>query len=334
MKVLKRILVVLLVLIAIAVGVAYLLPAHMKIERSALVNASQEVVFEQVNTLKNWESWSPWHKIDPAMKLVYSELPAGEGAYYEWESNNPKAGAGKLTIKKVFASDSLLVEMEFKGQGNASILFSFKAAENGTNVTWTMISDLGMNPVARYMGLIMKSDVENDFESGLANMNTVCENLPKAPSIVVEEKMIPAQKYIAIYDSCSMQDMPKKMGEMFTLLMEFAKKNKIQPSNAPFALYLRYTETMTYFETGLPVAKDVKGKGNIGMRNMEAADALMTVHTGSYNNLSQTYDKFMKWIAFNKKQVVGTAIEVYVTDPATEADTSKWVTEIYFPIKK
>ena len=30
------------------------------------------MVYDQVNTLKNWENWSPWHKIDKGMKLTYS----------------------------------------------------------------------------------------------------------------------------------------------------------------------------------------------------------------------------------------------------------------------
>jgi len=47
------------------------LPSRLKIERSLLIKARPEVVFREVNTLRNWERWSPWHQLDPAMKLVY-----------------------------------------------------------------------------------------------------------------------------------------------------------------------------------------------------------------------------------------------------------------------
>ncbi|MEZ4984128.1 MAG: hypothetical protein R2795_03670 [Saprospiraceae bacterium] len=51
-------------------------------ERTISINAPQAVVFDAVNELKNWESWSPWQEQDPSTKTVYSETSAGAGAYY------------------------------------------------------------------------------------------------------------------------------------------------------------------------------------------------------------------------------------------------------------
>ncbi|MBE0663540.1 MAG: hypothetical protein IH597_13865 [Bacteroidales bacterium] len=59
MKTFKVVLIIFLAVAITAVAVAFLLPREITVERSALIPASQEVVFEQVNVLKNWEKWSP-----------------------------------------------------------------------------------------------------------------------------------------------------------------------------------------------------------------------------------------------------------------------------------
>ena len=72
------------------------LPSHVKFERSAVINAPPETVFQQVNTLKNWEKWSYWHQSDPEQKIAYSGPPAGTGASYAWDGEKTKQGT--LTI--------------------------------------------------------------------------------------------------------------------------------------------------------------------------------------------------------------------------------------------
>jgi len=41
----------------------------------------------------------------------------------------------------------------------------------------------------------------------------------------------------------------------------------------------------------------------------------------------------MKFIEENEKEINGASWEVYITDPMSEPDTSKWVTQIYYPVK-
>ncbi len=58
---LKKVLIGLLVIIALVIGGAYLVPGDVQVERSATFkDAKVETVFKMVNNLKNWEKWSPW----------------------------------------------------------------------------------------------------------------------------------------------------------------------------------------------------------------------------------------------------------------------------------
>jgi hypothetical protein len=66
-------------------GYAAIQPDTFRVQRSASMNAPPEKVFARINNLQNWGTWSPWEKMDPAMKRIYSGAASGQGAVYEWE---------------------------------------------------------------------------------------------------------------------------------------------------------------------------------------------------------------------------------------------------------
>jgi hypothetical protein len=182
MRTLKIIGITLVGIIVLAVLIAYLLPRHLHVERSAVITASPEVVFEQVNVLKNWEKWSPWHRIDPEMEIIYTGPESGEGAVYAWSSIDPSAWQGKLTITESIPHSLITTEIDFVDQGTATSQYTFRPVEDGTLLTWSMDTDMGNNPVARYFGLFMDKLLGKDFEKGLQNIQEVVNSIPDEPA--------------------------------------------------------------------------------------------------------------------------------------------------------
>lgn len=181
MKTLKRVVLIITAILLLLIIIAYLLPRHTHVERSLLINTPANQLFEQVNTLKNWPNWSPWHKIDPKMRIEYFGYQQGVGAKYTWESENQQVGNGSLTIIKSIPFDTIVTEMDFMKNGKANSNFIFIKKPSGTLVTWIMESDLGWNPISRYFGLMMDRMVGPDFEKGLANLRDVAITLPAEP---------------------------------------------------------------------------------------------------------------------------------------------------------
>ena len=175
MKILKRILVAILGVVALLLLVSFFLPSQVHVERSLVIQAPAEKVFDQINTLKNWEKWSPWHKLDPQMKLQYDGAASGVGAKYTWESTQRNVGSGSLAITRTVPGELIQTAMDFREQGQATGLFKLERAPEGTKVTWSMDTDLGRNPIAKYFGLVMDKMVGPDFERGLNNLKSVAE---------------------------------------------------------------------------------------------------------------------------------------------------------------
>ena len=173
---LKKILITVIVLVLVFAIVVATRPADFRIVRSTTIAAPAAVVFAHVNDLRKWDAWSPWAKLDPAMKQTHEGSPAGVGAIYLWAGNS-EVGEGRMTILDSRADELIRIKLEFIKPFAAvnTTEFTFKADGAQTAVTWDMTGK--NNFMSKAFGLFMNMDkmVGGDFEKGLANLKSVAE---------------------------------------------------------------------------------------------------------------------------------------------------------------
>ena len=176
----KKILIGLVIIVAVLIVIIALQPTHYRVERSTTISAPPATVFAQVNDFHKWDAWSPWAKMDPAMKQNFDGAPAGTGAGYSWVGNS-QVGEGRMTITDSHPSDLVKIKLEFIKPFAATDItqFAFQPNGNQTKVTWTLDGD--NNFIGKAFGLVMNMDkmVGADFEKGLAQMKAVAEAAPK-----------------------------------------------------------------------------------------------------------------------------------------------------------
>ncbi len=173
---LKKILIGIAAIVAVFIVVVALQPAEFRVTRSATVSAPPPAVFAQVNDFHKWEAWSPWAKLDPAMKQTYEGAPAGTGAVYTWAGNS-KVGEGRMTITESRPSDLVRIRLEFfkPFASTADTEFTFRPQGDQTAVTWSMSGK--NNFIAKAFCLFMNMDkmVGGDFAKGLAQLKSIVE---------------------------------------------------------------------------------------------------------------------------------------------------------------
>src|SRR5437868_2265214 len=123
----SKIFIALAALVVIFLIVAAFQPADFRVERSVVISAPAAYVFQQVNDLHKWQEMSPYAKMDPAAKYVFSGPTAGADAAMAW-SGNSNVGEGKMTITESHPNDRVKIRLDFekpfKSVGQAE--FSFK----------------------------------------------------------------------------------------------------------------------------------------------------------------------------------------------------------------
>jgi Polyketide cyclase / dehydrase and lipid transport len=151
-------------------------PTDFKVERTATMRAPAQAAFAQVNDFQNWRAWSPWEKVDPALKREYQGPKAGPGAVYAWQGNG-EVGEGRMTITDSRPGELVRIKLEFVKPFAAvnDTLFTFKPSGEGTAVTWTMTGRNNFLSKAICLFMDMDKMVGGMFEQGLTQMKTVVE---------------------------------------------------------------------------------------------------------------------------------------------------------------
>ncbi len=173
-----EILIALAAIVVVLLVVVAMQPSDFRITRMATLPAPAPVVFAQVNNFHNWQSWSPWARLDPNAENVFGEITAGIGATFQWKGN-AKVGEGKMTLIESRPPELVRIQLEFIKPFQATNLseFEFMPVGDSTVVTWTMS---GTNHfLAKAVGLFINCDqmVGAQFEQGLANLKSVTETI-------------------------------------------------------------------------------------------------------------------------------------------------------------
>lgn len=197
---LKKIALAVVAVLVILVGVIAMQPSEFSLQRSATIAAPPATVFPLVNDFHNWEKWSPWAKLDPAMKTTYDGPASGKDASYAWVGNS-QVGEGKMTILESTPDKRIELRLEFIKPFAAvnGTEFLFEPDGAGTKVTWTMTGKNGF--VSKAFGLLMDMDkmVGGDFEKGLAQMKVAAESAestspaPSETPVAAPTEQAPAQ---------------------------------------------------------------------------------------------------------------------------------------------
>ena len=330
----KKILFGLLGAAILLIIVGFFLPGKMEVSKSIVVNAPAEYAFEEVDVLQNWDKWSYWNSLDTTMKISYGETPRGTGAHYSWESED--MGKGKLNITESIPNTSVKADLEFTDQGTAKAWYNFEPEGEGTKISMGFSTEFGMNPIGRWMGVFMEPEMNKAFEYNLNKIKEIAEAKPKFTVNITEELVVPIS-YVGLKHTMSPKDMDaisKEMEKRYTELYTNLQKSKVKITGSPFCLFPSYSEESMDMVCAVPVDTYAKLPAKYKVEQTQGGRAVKAVHKGAYDKMQPVHDQLNQYIEFKKLEINGAPWEVYVTDPTMEKDTTKWITEIYYPVKK
>jgi effector-binding domain-containing protein len=338
MKALKTLGVIILILIAVFLIVPLFLPHDVNISSEKTIHAKAKTVFEQVNNLKNWKRWSPF-ETDTTMVDTFEGPESGVGAKRTWKGE--RSGTGSLMIVKSEPYKLIENKLIF-GENNdgAKGTWNFQETGDSVKVTWTIfINDLKY-PFERWYGLMSRSVMEPLMKRGLDSLDALAvqaqEKAKKSANANKSIKVIEvaAQPALTILDSTTIDGIGKMLEKDYGLIMEYVKKKEIAMTGFPFAVYYNWDPKGTIvIRAGVPVAEKTNGHEEIEYFELPAGKAIYARHIGGFNTGPTHYaiDEFIK--TNHPGEPEGYIWEVYVSGPSTEPDSTKWETDIYYPLK-
>jgi uncharacterized protein YndB with AHSA1/START domain len=173
---LKKIAIGVAVVVAAVLGFAMTKPDSFRVQRTMKIKAPPEKIFPLINDFHSWASWSPWEKLDPAMRRTNSGAAMGQGAVYEWEGN-AKVGKGRMEITEVSPPTKVTVKLDFLKpiEGHNIAEFTLEPQGDSTSVTWVMRGPTPFLSKVIQVFISMDSMIGKEFETGLGNLKSIAE---------------------------------------------------------------------------------------------------------------------------------------------------------------
>ena len=281
------------------------------------------------------------------MEVNYSSEVGEVGQTSTW-AGNAQVGKGKQEITALVPDKTVDVKITFikPFAAEATALLNLESMEDSTKVTWTYT---GKNHFFSRIYL-MFNDVDKmigpGFQDGLLQLKSLSEtdavNMAAADAAKtyrgfrIETVERPEVTYAGKRDLVKWEKLTAYFEKVFPQSEQAVQKAEVKLAGVACALIYKWDTLAQQADVfaGLPIkaASDVKVPG-CEIVTVPAGKALMIAYTGRLDRTNLAHEAMEDMIKAKGLQLRSAPVEEYITDPAKEPDTLKWVTNIYYPVE-
>jgi effector-binding domain-containing protein len=140
---------------------------------------------------------------------------------------------------------------------------------------------------------------------------------------------VPEQRVATVRRVVPVAELPGFFAEAFHAVATAVRTGGGTITGPPFGQYHGMPTDTVDVSAGFPVEGWEGGEGDVNVGTRAGGPAIVTIHLGSCDTMTETYDALRHWAAGEGIGVAGTMWEEYLTDPST--DPSTWQTRIVWP---
>ena len=339
----KRILYTVGIVALLVLVIGVFLPAKAHVEREVVIDAPAATVFALVSDTRRIQEWSPWTASEPNVAPAFSGPRRGVGATIHW-ADAAGASRGRPVAQTTVESvpfERVLSELQTSGGETFRSALVLQPVERGTRVLWSFDADLGIDLVARYLRPMLTGRVADDLEKGLADLESMAENLPRADfgDLQIEHMIIEPVRiaYLRTTSRPSAAAISEAMGDAYFNVLNFMSRNGLQEAGAPLSVSRDFSGSELVFDAAIPVrgvadSAPLSGNG-VKLGETYGGPVIRATHLGSYADLGKTHEQIAAYLAAYGIERTGDAWESYESDPAQTAEADL-LTYVYYPVSE
>lgn len=154
---------------------------------------------------------------------------------------------------------------------------------------------------------------------------------PGSPGLATELRSVPERTVVAISGTVRREDVNRWYDAAMRELDDVAAPSRrLGPPAGRYANEL-FTEDVGDVMVFYPV-HDVAPSGRAEVISLPAVELAVTVHSGSHDDITETYGRLGRWVIDHALAVAGPVHETYLVGPRDTDAQAEWRTEIGWPI--
>lgn len=337
MRIIKYLfLLLLLSLVALTIFIATQ-KGNYTVESSKIINSPKASVFNYINDYKNWKQFSSWITADSNIKLTFSPTTIGKGSSFSWEGTND---TGNIQTVYTKGMDSIVQKMNSNGAAS-DVYWSFKDTIGGTKITWKSKGKMDFIQKANsFLGGGTQNSIVKTYDNTLTNLNKALNYETNTYNVKVNGLVKKLETfYLRQSFTSKISDITRNVNAVFPKIIAFCKQNNIPMNGKPFIIYHTYDSihNLTKVSFCVPIKEQIftSEGSDILPGKLLAFHAVKTTLTGNYTNKQNALDKSKEYFISNK--IIADSsfshLEIFTIGKNETKSPSKWVTQIYYPVK-
>jgi hypothetical protein len=266
-------LVALVIVAAIGVLAAVVMPGSGHVERQLVIGKDMRQVYDALDNFRRLPDYSVLRSLDKDVQFSFSGKGYGPGAEISWTSTDPKLGNGGLTI----ASATPDFDKIGSTTKNASIVWNLDNSWRGldkhftldlerqgsrgqlTQVTWSYDVSYGWNLINRFANLYIHGDPDSFIQFSLNNLQNVLAGVPNIDysQLVPYIEQTQPTPVLLVSTSTKRKDgqeaVQDEVTRISTELQAAAKKLGVNATGTPVLFITNYGDETFNFDVALPI---------------------------------------------------------------------------------
>ncbi len=173
----KKIILVILALIALPLVIALFLKKSYHVERSITIDKSQSEIYNFIKYVKNQKKFAVWSQYDPNQKDSYIGTDGEVGFINKWESDHEKVGVGEMKVFKMTPYSRIDYKFKFyepfEALDDSGYFQLEKLNANKTKVIWGYDGKMEYPSNILLLFLNFEEMIGEDFSKGLKNLKEI-----------------------------------------------------------------------------------------------------------------------------------------------------------------
>ncbi len=309
---LKKIFAGLFILSTLALaGIYLLIPANISIDDTVLISTTDAHVFQFLTHKDQWPKWWPG-------------TSATLNTQYQYKNNlysiqNASNDAITLTI----GNPKLTL--------NTHLSFIATGADN-VKVTWIGVKKTGLNPIDRFNTYRQTIRIRNDMNIVLQHLKQFLEDDKNVYHIDVKINRVKDPLILATKIVLPHYPQMAQVYELIAMLKQQIRQQHGVEADPPM-LNVHQTDNSKYeVMVGIPITKTIETSGNTFINKMVLGNIMETRVKGGLNTVHDAFAQLENYKKDHHLTSPAMPFESLITDRTIEADTTKWITKIYYPI--
>lgn len=310
---LKKTWIIILIFIVLILTSATLLPLQSNVSESIQFQSNPDALFRQLTKNSDWHHWWPGrtHTVDQKNQYTQEEFT--------------------FTIDKILVNT---FELQTSTDSFESKSF-LRITSNGSEVTLelTMSIPLSHNPIRRINELILSTKLRKSYKQILSALSNHFSTTKNLYGFDIKESKVPYEYVSSLSKTLSHEPGIAEVYELINQVKGFVRSSGAIEQGSPM-LFIKKTDADHYFlQVAIPTNTQLSSSNEIKSKWMLKGGFILTARVeGGHQPILDAMKQIEQYIQDHHRSAVAIPYEYLITNRLEVQDTTKWITEVCFPV--